>query len=91
MGKKFQWLSFFGRAFINTEIYSYILSLSFLVVAAISPFLSGIADYTGSKKKIPPILLLFRRIFMCHVVLFRCESHGVLHDFCSISQCWFLG
>jgi len=25
--------------------------LSFLVVAAISPFLSGIADYTGSKKK----------------------------------------
>ena len=27
------------------------MSLSFLVVALISPLLSGIADYTGSKKK----------------------------------------
>jgi UMF1 family MFS transporter len=44
-------VTFFGLTFINTEIYSYNLSLSFLIVAAISPFLSGIADYTGSKKK----------------------------------------
>jgi UMF1 family MFS transporter len=32
-------------------LYSYALSFSFLVVALISPILSGIADYTGSKKK----------------------------------------
>lgn len=32
-------------------LYSYALSFSFLVVAFISPILSGIADYTGSKKK----------------------------------------
>ncbi|MCO4805389.1 MAG: MFS transporter [Flavobacteriales bacterium] len=44
-------VTFLGRSFINTEIYSYVLSLSFLIVAAMSPFLSGIADYTGSKKK----------------------------------------
>lgn len=44
-------VDFFGFRFINTELYSYIFSLSFLIVAAISPFLSGIADYTGSKKK----------------------------------------
>jgi UMF1 family MFS transporter len=50
-GEEIPYVEFFGRTFINTEIYSYVLSLSFLVVAAISPFLSGIADYTGSKKK----------------------------------------
>ncbi|WP_233900294.1 MFS transporter [Tenacibaculum piscium] len=33
------------------SLYSYALSFSFLVVALISPILSGIADYTGSKKK----------------------------------------
>lgn len=32
-------------------LYSYALSFSFLVVAFLSPILSGIADYTGSKKK----------------------------------------
>lgn len=33
------------------SLYSYALSFSFLVVALMSPILSGIADYTGSKKK----------------------------------------
>jgi len=33
------------------SLYSYALSFSFLVVAFLSPILSGIADYTGSKKK----------------------------------------
>lgn len=43
--------------FLGTEwsfpdsIYSYCLSFSFLVVAFISPILSGIADYTGNKLK----------------------------------------
>ena len=32
-------------------LYSYALSFSFLVVAFMSPILSGIEDYTGSKKK----------------------------------------
>ncbi|WKD86347.1 hypothetical protein KCTC32516_01722 [Polaribacter huanghezhanensis] len=32
-------------------LYSYALSFSFLIVAFMSPILSGIADYTGSKKK----------------------------------------
>lgn len=41
---------FFGFEFINTELYSYVLSLSFLIVSALSPLLSGIADYSGQKK-----------------------------------------
>lgn len=40
----------FGREFVNTELYSYVFSLSFLLVVAMVPLLSGIADYKGNKK-----------------------------------------
>lgn len=43
-------VTFFGRDFINTEIYSYIISLSYIIIAFLSPLLSGVADYSGSKK-----------------------------------------
>lgn len=49
-------VQFFGFEVINTALYSFSISFSFLVIAIISPFLSGIADYTGQKK-------LFMRIF----------------------------
>lgn len=42
---------FLGREFINTALYSYALSASFLIVALLSPILSGIADFNGSKKR----------------------------------------
>lgn len=41
---------FWGFSFKNTELYSYVAAFSFLVVSLISPILSGIADYTDSKK-----------------------------------------
>ncbi|AZJ37053.1 MFS transporter [Tenacibaculum singaporense] len=45
-------VSFLGMDWEHPDsLYSYALSFSFLVVAFISPILSGIADYTGSKKK----------------------------------------
>ncbi|MGG8496836.1 MFS transporter [Tenacibaculum sp. TC6] len=45
-------VKFLGMEWEHPEtLYNYALSFSFLVVAFISPILSGIADYTGSKKK----------------------------------------
>lgn len=45
-------VSFLGMKWDHPDsLYSYALSFSFLIVAFISPILSGIADYTGSKKK----------------------------------------
>ncbi len=44
-------VSFFGFEFINSVLYSYAISLSYLLSALILPLLSGIADYTGKKKK----------------------------------------
>ena len=42
---------FLGTDFHNSTLLSYALSFSFLIVAFLSPILSGIADYTGNKKK----------------------------------------
>ena len=42
-------VSFFGVEMINTVLYSYALSFSFLVVASILPLLTGIADFSGRR------------------------------------------
>ena len=49
-------VQFLGFEVINTALYAYALSFAFLVVVAIAPFLSGIADYGGKK-------LAFMRFF----------------------------
>ena len=41
---------FLGFSIQNSNLYSYALSFSFLIVAAIIPLLSGMADYSGNKK-----------------------------------------
>lgn len=50
-GSTFDQVRFFNFELINTELYSYVFSFSFLVVSIISPILSGIADYSGKKKR----------------------------------------
>jgi UMF1 family MFS transporter len=44
-------INFLGGSFVNTALYSYVVSLGFLLVALCSPFLSGIADSGGLKKR----------------------------------------
>ncbi len=42
-------VDFFGFSIVNTVLYSYSISFSFLIIALISPLLSGIADAGGKK------------------------------------------
>lgn len=58
-------VSFFGFEFVNSVLYSYSLSFSFLLIAALSPVLSSIADYSGRKK-------LFMRLF-CYIGAAACS------------------
>jgi UMF1 family MFS transporter len=44
-------VNFMGTSVLNSSLLSYSLSFSFLIVAFLSPILSGIADYTGNKKQ----------------------------------------
>ncbi len=41
---------FFGFPIVNSVLYSYALSFSFLLIAPLLPLLSGMADYSGNKK-----------------------------------------
>lgn len=44
-------VEFFGMEIKNSVLYSYAISFSFLVIVFLSPVLSGIADYSGKKKR----------------------------------------
>jgi UMF1 family MFS transporter len=44
------YISVFGISLKNSALISFVTAAAFLVVAVISPFLSGIADYVGNKK-----------------------------------------
>lgn len=44
-------VSFLGFQIKNTTLYDFAIAFAFLVVAFLSPLLSGIADYGGSKKR----------------------------------------
>lgn len=65
-GKVIKGIEFFGYNFVNTELYSYIISLSYLIVAFLSPLLSGVADYSGNKKS-------YMRFF-CYLGALACIS-----------------
>ena len=44
-------VEFFGLPIINTVLYTYAISFSFFLIVILSPILSGIADYSGRKKR----------------------------------------
>jgi len=56
----------FGSQISSTTLYAYMLSFSFLLIAFLSPILSGIADYKGNKKS-------FMKFF-CYVGSLACIS-----------------
>ena len=44
-------VQFFGMSVSNSVLYSYAISFSFLIIVFLSPILSGIADFSGRKKR----------------------------------------
>ena len=59
-------VEFLGGSFRNTQLYSYVISVSFIIVSIISPLLSGLADYSDSKKS-------FLKFF-CYLGSLSCAS-----------------
>ncbi|MFN4122236.1 MAG: MFS transporter [Flavobacteriales bacterium] len=53
---EFGYVRFFGQEVINTSLYAWTISASFLFVAFLSPLFSAMADYTGRRK-------MFMKIF----------------------------
>ncbi len=57
---------FIGREYINTTLYTYSLAFAYFIIAVIAPLLSGIADYSGSKKRFMQ--------FFCYLGALSCSS-----------------
>jgi UMF1 family MFS transporter len=67
-------ISFLGTHWNPTTLYDYTLSFSFLIVAICSPFLSGIADYTGNKLKFLKAFCLLGSMSVSALFFFQGES-----------------
>lgn len=65
---------FLGIQWNPTVLYDYTLSISFLIVALISPLLSGIADYTGNKLKFLKIFCFIGSFSVMGFFFFSDES-----------------
>lgn len=59
-------VTFLGFQFKNTALYTYSLSFAFLLIAVLSPILSGIADYGGIKKRFMQ--------FFCYMGAISCSA-----------------
>ncbi|MDW8331303.1 MAG: MFS transporter [Cyclobacteriaceae bacterium] len=75
---------FMGYSIKNSVLYSYALSFSFLIVAAILPLLSGVSDYTGRKKQFMQVFVIMGS--MACIGLYFFEGIETLYwgIFCSV-------
>ena len=67
-------ITFLGIQWNPTSLYNYTLALAFLIVAFISPILSGIADYTGNKLKFLKGFCLLGSVSVMSLYFFEGES-----------------
>ena len=68
--ENYETVSFLGGDFHPITLYNYALSISFLIVAFMSPILSGIADYTGNKLKFLKVFCLLGSLSVMSLFFF---------------------
>ncbi len=78
-------ITFLGIDFKNTALISFVTATAFLVVAVISPILSGIADFVGNKKRYLQFFCCLGSLSCIGLYWFSIENiyFGIL--------CYFLG
>lgn len=67
-------IRFLGTHWDPTTLYDYTLAFSFLLVAVMSPILSGIADYTGNKLKFLKFFCLLGSLSVMSLFFFKDEQ-----------------
>ena len=67
-------MHFLGMDFYNTELYSYTISLSFLIIAILSPYLASMADYSGKKRTFMKFFVYLGSISCMSLFLFDEET-----------------
>ncbi|WP_372746196.1 MFS transporter [Lutibacter sp.] len=67
-------ITFLGTQWNPTTLYDYTLAFSFLIVAFMSPILSGIADYTGNKLKFLKAFCILGSLSVMSLFFFKGEE-----------------
>ena len=67
-------ITFFGYQIKNTAVISFITAFAFVVVALMSPILSGIADYIGNKKRFMKIFVYIGSISCLGLYWFELQT-----------------
>lgn len=65
-----------GRTYERDSLASYSISLSFLIIAILSPVLSSIADYKGNKKNFMKVFCYLGSLACCLMVFFTKSNIG---------------
>lgn len=70
-------VSFLGRTYVNTALYSYALAFTYLMVALTLPILSSIADYKGNKKRFMQFFCSLGAVACSGLYFFRAEYFSI--------------
>ncbi len=83
-------IEFFGYNFKNTALVSFITAIAFVFVAFNSPFLSGIADYIGNKKRFMKIFVYMGSISCMGLYFFELDNIyiGMMYYFLALIGYW---
>ncbi len=54
-----EYIKFFGYEIANSAFYSFLVSIAYIIIAATTPVLSGMADYSGNRKNFLKAFTLF--------------------------------
>ena len=83
-------ISFFGYQIKNTAVISFITAFAFVVVALMSPILSGIADYIGNKKRFMKIFVYIGSISCLGLYWFELQTIylGLVFYFFALIGLW---
>ena len=68
------YVTFLGKKFVNSALYSYAMAFAFLVIAIISPILSSIADSRGNKKVFMQMFTYMGSLACCGLFFFKLET-----------------
>ena len=83
-------ISFFNYNIKNTAVISFVTAFAFIIVAFISPLLSGIADYIGDKKKFMKIFVYIGSLSCIGLYFFELDTIylGLFFYFSALIGIW---
>ena len=83
-------ISFFDYEIKNTAVISFVTAFAFVIVALISPILSGIADYIGNKKKFMKLFVYLGSISCIGLYFFELDTIylGLFFYFMALIGLW---